>query len=416
MAVFARPTYLGQWRTAEDPAGYSRLGIGNLLRQMIAASCIDIDQQAGKSALKLAACCRHRTDGRSGPRPKQTHVVFRSGLLQGLLGYSSGWDANDESCVRGPHDESMRNNVRILEEESRASVAALETFLNGDELILEGYERLEGYYTAASDGGEAPEPVEAAAAAPAQDLLAQLLNHSAEQGRVLTGLQARLASLDSVNERLRLLEAAPRDLPAVVAAGGKAPLAEDLPAWAPRLFADGARGSLAPGQVQRLMTLAGRGPTHLGDLPGPEAAGSSSMQLGARTKAKATPPLASLTVPEDAEEVDDEPEAAEVGGKLLGQLLSQQTKILAQLAASARKTTDPMHLLGARRCQTSRCAGDGSSATFEGPLSRRIRWPSTAVSRSAWPRCGGDHPSRRWSRGIYSFTSRTPCPSATTRR
>ena len=289
-------------------------------------------------------------------------------------------------------------------------MAALETFLNGDELILEGYERLEGYYTAASDGGEA------AAAAPAQDLLAQLLNHSAEQGRVLTGLQARLASLDSVNERLRLLEAAPRDLPAVVAAGGKAPLAEDLPAWAPRLFADGARGSLAPGQVQRLMTLAGRGPTHLGDLPGPEAAGSSSMQLGARTKAKATPPLASLTVPEDAEEVDDEPEAAEVGGKLLGQLLSQQTKILAQLAASARKTTDPMHLLGARRCQTSRCAGDGSSATFEGPLSRRIRWPSTAVSRSAWPRCGGDHPSRRWSRGIYSFTSRTPCPSATTRR
>ena len=362
MTLFARPSYLGQWRTAEDSAGYSKLFFkfeetfahAFIVRAVDSGFVICVPPAAIPEETLQQATAEHY-EGVFGPWTATTiRAMSSTGReLQRTLPCllvdinAAGVDHLSEAIPESEPTPFGTHRLQSVWPSARAAVVALEVFLNGDELVLENFERLEGYYTAASEAEAHTSPTEPTAGTLPQDLLTQLLNHSAEQGRVLSGLQAKLASLDSVDERLKQLEAEPRaPPPAHAAVGGRTTPADGIPAWAPQLFTEGARSTLAPGQVQKLLTLAGRGPTHLGDLPGPDL-GSASLSLGARAKAKTTPPQPSAAALEDVEEVVDEPEGAEVGGKLLGQLLNQQTKILAQLAASARKSTDPMHLLGA---------------------------------------------------------------------
>ena len=123
----------------------------------------------------------------------------------------------------------------------------------------------------------------------AGEVLHQLLQQSSSQAGVLSGMQRRLANLDSLEVRLRTLEQRPapatqEPLPT--------PTGDSAPAWAPQLFAEGSRAELDTNQLQHLLQLAGRGPRRLGDL-GSTSGGArprpSSGRLGATPKAEPLP-------------------------------------------------------------------------------------------------------------------------------
>ena len=174
--------------------------------------------------------------------------------------------------------------VRILE--------ALEAFLNGEELPEE---RLEGYFTAASEM-EGGLPTLDAPAAPVEveepvdgEVLHQLLQQSSTQANLLQSIQAKLSTLDHMEERLATLERQPE--PAQSKAGPPAQ-GSGVPTWAPQLFNDGSQAKLGTDQIQQLLSLAGRGPRTLGDVG---VAGNhreeGAAALGAVPKAKASLPL-----------------------------------------------------------------------------------------------------------------------------
>ena len=226
--------------------------------------------------------------------------------------------------------------VRLLE--------ALEAFLNGEDVD----DRLDGYHTGLSEHEVAREaapsgsaPLGAGISDPdAGEVLHQLLQQSSSQAGVLSGMQRRLANLDSLEVRLRTLEQRPapatqEPLPT--------PTGDSAPAWAPQLFAEGSRAELDTNQLQHLLQLAGRGPRRLGDLgstSGGAGLAPSSGRLGATPKARATSLMLGGVPEEDDEQDDAEPEDA---ADTLTKLLAQQTKILTQLAAVSKKPKDPLH-------------------------------------------------------------------------
>ena len=230
--------------------------------------------------------------------------------------------------------------VRVLE--------ALEAFLNGDELLEE---RLECYFTATSDlEGVPAAPVvpgpalEAVDHADGEDLH-QLLQQSSAQASLLQSIQGRLSSLDHLDACLTALEKQPGP--------SFTPLAppfqgDAAPASAPQLFNDGSQARLGTDQIQQLLALGGRGPSTLQDKGGAtNSRGAGAAALGAVPKAKASAPLVPSLRGEDSEEDEAEHEDTVGEASTLTRLLTQQTKILGQLATSNIKQTDPLqNLLG----------------------------------------------------------------------
>ncbi|OLP77818.1 hypothetical protein AK812_SmicGene42084 [Symbiodinium microadriaticum] len=362
MSEPSRPEYLGPWRTANDQGGYTKL---HFVREGAAAHCFIV--RAVDSGFMLCVpplaipeqvlteASADRFSGIFGPwTAVPVKVVSSTGrelaktvpcLLVDVA--SAGIDLISEELPSDVGDVIHFGTYRLqtVWPSAKGTLEALEIFLNGEELGAEGVDRLEGYFTAGSDF-EAP-PATSAAAASQEDLLHRLLSQSSEQAQVLAGMQSRLHVLDSVEKRLLTLESQKGPSPAA----GPGP--SDLPAWAPQLFQEGAREQLGQEQMDRLVSLAGRGPKLLQDLPGPSSSAlttgpAAAAAVGARPKAR----FSLSKAPASALEVDEEVEAARAdvgadeGGKLLGQLLSQQTAILSQLAASAQKAKDPLHLLG----------------------------------------------------------------------
>ena len=203
-----------------------------------------------------------------------------------------------------------------------ASAALLEAAAN---FIAQGGDRLEGYFSALEEqkanGLETePEFAEVDPGTGVEALLKQLLSQSEVTQRVVTGMQDRVATLDRLESRLKVLEQ-------------RGPLgATPKAAAAPQLFNPGASG-LTPQKQARLTHLASRGPGRLSDL-GP-----------------ATPAVHPEVIPhggtiEDPEEEDEEGVVlAPESGSTLEALLASQTKILEKLASSRASAHDPLNLL-----------------------------------------------------------------------
>ena len=334
MAAFPPPAYLGEWRTAEHPDGYSKLYFSFedvcaqclIVRAVEGGMMICVPQGAVSSAtLEAAAEAGH--DGVLGPwklvvvAPISVHGRELKRQLPGLLLDLAVAGLDLLSLEPRPSGSPVTFGTHRLQSiwpHPRRIVEALEDYLNGED--LEPHERLEPYLTAEDeevdengvpDGGFGG----IATAAPGEDVLQQLLAATSSNAAVLGGLQTRLDSLDRFEERLLALEKQP-PRPSTVPASGPA----QGPAWAPQLFAEGETAQLEPGQVQQLLALAGRGPRTLGDVPGPSGLKprNSPAPLGASAKPKPMAKLFDNLQAEDAEEAGDDGVTA--GGDVLQQL------------------------------------------------------------------------------------------------
>ncbi|CAE7245675.1 SUF4 [Symbiodinium sp. CCMP2456] len=359
------PEYLGDWRTAEHTSGYTKLYFSyeGLSSQCFIVKAVDSGMmicvpQGGITTSVLEQAAETGYEGVLGPwKLISVAAVSSSGgrelkktvaclLIDLAVGGLDLLSAEPKAELQQVTFGTVRlqsvwpSGVRVLQ--------ALEEFVNGEE--VEAFERLEPYITAddgAADPGVPPGfdlPGVGAGAADSSDVLQQLLQTTSSNATLLSGLQSRLQSLDQVERRLAQLESRP-------SAPAAAPPTSAGPAWAPQLFTEGESAQLTPGQVQQLLTLAGRAPRTLGDLPGPSVPlgrNGGALRLGATAKASAAPALRLGAVQEvnntgDGEEADGA-EGVE-GEGVLQKLLVQQTAILAQLAASTRKSSDPLHQL-----------------------------------------------------------------------
>ena len=218
----------------------------------------------------------------------------------------------------------------------KGALDALEVFLNGDGLE-DLPERLEPYFTCSSGAEVRPEePVDPGEQDSTQrELLQQILAQTSTQSEII---QQRLSGLDAIEARLSVLEE--RGAPPPAEPELKNPLlgGAKLPGWAPQLFEEGAGAKLSREQVGQLLQLAGQAPRTLGDLPGPSSAarGAPKMLAAAPKIRPGTAPVAGVGLEDDEEDGEGAVVAA----------LAQQTQILSQLATSARKSHDPLHLLG----------------------------------------------------------------------
>ena len=365
MTSSLRPSFLGQWQTACDPPGYTKLYFVHKDKASHAfivkavdsgfVACLPI---AALSDEDLAEALEEQFSGVFGP---WTKVALRAVTASGKELASKSWpcllvDLNASgidmfSAALPDVGEVTSFGTHRLQSSwvlGSAAVTALETFLNGEELSVEAVERLEGYYTAASEAELDAVPL---TSAPSMDgsILQQLLAQGQQQAQLLSGIQSRLNSLDELEARLSLLEGPPAGAGVGLLSGGTE--GEKQPTWAPQLFNEGVKARLDQEQLKQLLALAGRGPKNLQDLPGPSRAPPRLLQ--ATPKISPQPKL-SFAVPtfdigsEDAEEEKDDVGAGAEGSdaQILSKLLVQQTKILSQLTASATKSSDPLHLLG----------------------------------------------------------------------
>ena len=361
MAAALRPEYLGEIRTADDPEGYSRLHFtfqqvvcqAFIIRAVESGFIVCIPRKAAPET-ELASSAANAFGGDFGPWTEfdlkavspagnEINKKLKVALIDcnvecfPLLSVEAPVDVDVEVLLYG-----TQRGVALWPSTSSAR-AALDAFLTGDVAQEGGGERLEAYFTGVSEvedpGAAFGPPAGAAPAAPDPDLLQQLLDQSHAQSSALSGLQARLRSLDGIETRLKTLETKGSAAPAGEA-GGQITMGSAAPAWAPQLFNEASQAHMDPAQAQRLLQLAGRGPNRLGDLAGgarPAARAADSPQVTAGLLSAA----AAGAGAEVAEE--DEPEAT-VGQdtSLLGKLLQQQTMLLTHLA---RKQQDPLQML-----------------------------------------------------------------------
>ena len=197
-----------------------------------------------------------------------------------------------------------------------ALVEAVENFLQT------GQERLEPYYSA--------EDVETVAnGAPVdkmQGLLEQLLAQSEVTQRTVSGMQDRLGSLPELQRRLEALE------------GHRQPSVQPplQAAKSPQMFSP-TGGKLDQSRLDVLQSLAGRGPSRVGDLG-----------LGRGSKAPPPPsPFVAGTIEEGEEEDEDDLDGIPLtsGKNVLEKLLASQTLLLEKLASSKAAAQDPLRSL-----------------------------------------------------------------------
>ena len=183
MASFAKPPYLGAWCTAKAPQGYTKPWFRH---EGVAAHAFVV--RAVETGFIICV-----------PPPAVPEETLQQATADQYTGVFGPWTATAVRAVSVTGRELQRtlpcllldlnaSAINMLSEEAdagepvtfgvhrlqsvwpapHAAVAALETFLNSHNLVVEGFERLEGYYTVASDGEGALGPTAATQAASPQ--------------------------------------------------------------------------------------------------------------------------------------------------------------------------------------------------------------------------------------------------------
>ena len=367
MATPDAPDPLEQWRTAEQDADYTKLTFtyGGLRSQAFIVravptgflACVPLNAAPAED---LAAAAADNFAGNFGPwrsvsipaisaAGNQLRRSLSCGILDIDLAGLTMFGVLDDQA-EGVLTFGMQRGHPLWPHPARALEAAQQFVGEAEEGAAT--DRLEAYYTGDSQqeadvdaeeenlDGLPLEPGDQAAA------LQQLLAQGRTQATTLSRLQGQLASVNSLEERLRRLERLPQAAPSPPSGPPPQEGTGASLSWAPQLFREAGQRNLSEAQARQLLQLAGRGPPRLGDIPeAARATASAPARSAAHLPVREPAATGGVGTIEGAEDEGEDLEGAAGEAGLLGRLLLQQTQILSQLAANSRKASDPLQAL-----------------------------------------------------------------------